>query len=109
VFASLYATQVEGLRGAVPAAAAEAAGQSVGAAFTVPAQLPAGPAELVRAAAEQGFFDGLAAGCLVASAVALAGAVVAALALPARPRPEDLSTLPEQRDGGTPALAVDFA
>jgi EmrB/QacA subfamily drug resistance transporter len=107
VFASLYATQVEGLRGAVPAEAAEAAGQSVGAAFTVAAQLPAGPAQLVRAAAEQGFFDGLAAGCLVASAVALAGAVVAALALPARPRSEDLSTLPAPRVGGAPALAVD--
>jgi EmrB/QacA subfamily drug resistance transporter len=107
VFASLYAGQVEGLRGTVPAEAAEAAGQSVGAAFTIAEQLPAGPAEMVRAAAEQGFFDGLAAGCLVASAVALAGAVVAVLALPARPPSEDLSTLPEQRDGGAPALAVD--
>lgn len=47
---------------------------------------PPGPAAAVRAAAEQGFFDGLAAGCLVASGVALTGAIVAALALPARPR-----------------------
>jgi pimeloyl-ACP methyl ester carboxylesterase len=85
VFASLYAVQVDGLGEDVPPEAAEVAGQSVGAAFSVAAQLPAGPAELVRAAAERGFFDGLAAGCLVASGVALAGAVVAAIALPAKP------------------------
>ena len=70
VFAWLYATQVEALRDTVPVAAAEAAGQSVGAAFTVAAQLPDGPAQLLRAAAQQGFFDGLAAGCLVASGAA---------------------------------------
>ncbi|SNS10884.1 drug resistance transporter, EmrB/QacA subfamily [Geodermatophilus pulveris] len=85
VFASLYAVQVESLPAGVPAEVVRAAGDSVGAAFTAAAQVPAGPAELVRAAAERGFFDGLAAGCLVASGVALAGAVVAVLALPARP------------------------
>ena len=85
VFASLYAAQVEDLPATLPPEVAQVAGESVGAAFAVAAQLPAGPAELVRAAAEQGFFDGLAAGCLVASGVALAGAVVAAVALPARP------------------------
>jgi hypothetical protein len=110
VFASLYATQVQDLRGTVPAAAAEAAGQSVGAAFTAAAQLPAGAAQLVRAAAEQGFFDGLAAGCLVASGVALAGAVVAAVALPARPQQEDLPAVPSSANGGRPtALAADPA
>jgi len=110
VFASLYASQVEGLRGAVPAEVAAAAEQSVGAAFTVAAQLPDGPAAVVRAAAEQGFFDGLAAGCLVASGVALAGAVVAGFALPSRPRPGAVSPLPEPRDGGAASvLAVDRA
>jgi EmrB/QacA subfamily drug resistance transporter len=106
VFASLYATQVDALPGTVPPAAAEAAAQSVGAAFTVAGRLPDGPAQMVRAAAEQGFFDGLAAGCLVASGVALAGAVVAALALPARPGSEDLTTLPAPRDGEATALAA---
>lgn len=86
VVASLYATQVDGLRALLPPGVAERAGESVGAAFAVAAQLPEGPAAAVRAAAERGFFDGLAAGCLVASGVALAGAVVAALALPARPQ-----------------------
>ena len=51
----------------------------------VAAGLPPGPAAALRTAAETGFFDGLQAGCLVASAVALAGAVVAAVALPSRP------------------------
>ncbi|CAN5239151.1 hypothetical protein BH24ACT10_BH24ACT10_16440 [soil metagenome] len=102
VFASLYAAQVEGLGGAVPAEAVRAAEQSVGAAFTVAAQLPTGPAELVRAAAERGFFDGLAAGCLVASGVALAGAVVAAIALPARPQPGVLPGPREPTQSGGP-------
>jgi len=103
-FASLYAAQVEGLGGAVPAEAARAAEQSVGAAFTVAAQLPAGPAELVRAAAERGFFNGLAAGCLVASGVALAGAVVAAIALPTRPQPAAVPG-PHEPAHATPAPA----
>ena len=97
VFASLYSSQVQALPDVVPAEIARTAEESVGAAFTVAAQLPAGPAELVRAAAEQGFFDGLAAGCLVASAVALAGAVVAAVALPARP---PSSAVPKPREPG---------
>jgi len=102
VFASLYASQVEGLRDAVPAQIAEAAELSVGAAFTGAAQLPAGPGAAVRAAAEQGFFDGLAAGCLVASGVALAGAVAAAVALPARPQPGPVSG----PRGGTASTAL---
>jgi uncharacterized protein YndB with AHSA1/START domain len=74
VFASLYVAEVDGLRSLLPPELAERAGESVGAAFFVAAQLPEGPAAAVRAAAEQGFFDGLAAGCLVASGVALLGA-----------------------------------
>jgi len=108
VFASLYASKVEGLRTSVSAEAAATAEQSVGAAFTLAAQLPAGPAAAVRAAAEQGFFDGLAAGCLVASGVALAGAIVVGLALPGRP-PSGL--VPNPREPGDraeqPVLAPD--
>lgn len=43
------------------------------------------PAAVLLDAARSGVFDGLQAGCLVASGVALAGAVIAALALPSRP------------------------
>ena len=85
VFASLYADAVDHAANGVPAEAARLAGESVGAAFTVAGILPEGPAAALRTAAETGFFDGLQAGCLVASGVALAGAVVAAVALPSRP------------------------
>jgi hypothetical protein len=85
VFASLYADAVDDAAGSVPAEAGAQAGESVGAALAVAARLPEGPGAALRAAAETGFFDGLQAGCLVASGVALAGAVVAALALPSRP------------------------
>lgn len=102
VFASLYASQVDRLPGFLPAEVVQAARDSVGAAFAVAAELPAGPAALVRTAAEQGFYDGLAAGCLVAAAVALAGAVFAAFALPSRPRSE---TVAEQ--SGQPEAPVE--
>ena len=95
VFASLYASAVEASPGGVPEDAVRQAGESVGAAFTVAGALPEGPGAALRAAAEAGFFDGLQAGCLVASGVALAGAVVAALALPSRPT-EEPAGLPEQ-------------
>ena len=85
VFASLYASELEAAGAALPAGVAAQAGESVGAAFSIAAKLPDGPAAALRTAVEAGFLDGLQAGCLVASGVALAGAVVAALALPARP------------------------
>ncbi len=101
VFASLYAAQVGKLPDSVPVEAMETVGESVGAAFSVAAQLPPGPGDAIRAIAEQGFFDGLAAGCLVASGVALAGAVVAALTLPARPSAD--VAIPAQRIHGSSA------
>ena len=106
VFASLYSSQVRALPEDVPAEVARTAQESVGAAFTLADQLPAGPAELVRAAAEQGFFDGLAAGCLVASGVALAGAAVAALALPARPPSGAVAGPPTSDDDARHGLLV---
>ena len=102
VFASLYAGQVDRLRTLLPADLADVAGESVGAAFAVAGQLPDGPAGAVRAAAERGFFDGLQAGCLVASGVALVGAVVAAVALPSRPA----STPEQDGPGAEPGVAV---
>ena len=109
VFASLYSSQVDRLPDSVPDEVVRTAGESVGAAFTVAASLPPGPAGLLRAAAEHGFFDGLAAGCLVASGVALAGAVAAALALPARPRDDDAGD-PGPADAVPPRrLAADSA
>lgn len=93
VFASLFATRVGNLPTELPAGLRERAADSVGAAFAIADRLPPGPAQLLRAAAEAGFYDGLQAGCLVASGVALLGALVAVLALPARP-PMTMSTTP---------------
>jgi EmrB/QacA subfamily drug resistance transporter len=86
VFASLYSARLD--EAALPAELRETAGESVGAALAVAAQAPPEVAGAVLSAAQTGFLDGLAAGCLVASGVALAGAVLAAVALPARPREE---------------------
>jgi len=105
-FASLYAARLQDLPPAVSGEAAQAAEESVGAAFTLAGSLPASAGTAVRdAATTTGFFDGLQAGCLVAAGVALAGAGVAALALPARPStvatrspsPLDRATTPTDR------------
>jgi len=84
VFASFYTARFHDLP-RLPGGLTQQATESVGAAFTIAGQLPAVPAGALRAAASTGFYDGLHAGCLVASGVALVGAAVAAVALPARP------------------------
>ena len=88
VFASLYAGRLA-LPTGLPVQAAQAARESVGGAF-IAAQRVAdaglGPmAAQLKAAASASFFDGFAVGCLVATGVALAGALAAAVLLPARP------------------------
>lgn len=94
VFASLYASSVDRLSSGalVPAAAVHAGRESIGAAQVAASRVQelAGPgaARSLLGAANDGFFDGLAAGCLVAAGVTLAGCIFAALLLPARPRPE---------------------
>jgi hypothetical protein len=63
--------------------------QSIGAAFGVSGQLAAhghtAAAAAVRQAATTAFDHGLSVGCVVAAAVALAGALLAAVFLPAQP------------------------
>lgn len=88
VFASLYAGALAGRLPGVPAGALEAARDSIGAALGAAGQLQAAGdpgAAVLSQAAERGFFDGLQAGCLVASGVCLAGALLAFVALPAQP------------------------
>ena len=85
VFASLYSGPVSAAGGALPEDVLGAASESVTAAFLAAGQLPGEVGQALRASAEQGFYDGLTAGCLVAAGVALTGALVAALTLPARP------------------------
>jgi len=60
---------------------------------------------LLRATAEDAYFDGFAVGCLVAAGVACVGAVFVALFLPSRPIDDLEPNLPAQRGAG--AVDVD--
>jgi len=102
VFASLYAARLALPQG-LPPEAAHAAGESVGGAF-IAAQRVAdaglGPvADQLRAAAAGAFFDGFAVGCLVAAGVALFGALIAAVLLPAHPLATDDALESFEADG----------
>jgi hypothetical protein len=88
VFASLYANRLS-LPSSLPSEAAKAAHESVGGAFVAAQRLAGagfGPlASQLKTAAAAAFLDGFAVGCLVAAGVAAAGAVMAAVLLPAQP------------------------
>jgi len=88
VFASIYTARLS-LPHGLPSEATHAARESVGGAFiaaqrVADAGLGSAAAQL-RDAASHAFFDGFAVGCLVAAGVALAGAVIAGVLLPAHP------------------------
>jgi EmrB/QacA subfamily drug resistance transporter len=97
VFASLYASRLN-LPAGLPAQAAHAATESVGGAFIAAQEVAdagLGPlATQLKAAAGSAFFDGFSAGCLVAAGIGAAGAIAAAVLLPARPAatPESAAT-----------------
>jgi EmrB/QacA subfamily drug resistance transporter len=90
VYASLYRSRLTaGLPAGLPGRIAGAAHQSVGAAYAASAQVTAaghpGLGQAVHQAATNAFLHGLSVGCLVAGGVAVAGAVLAVLYLPAQP------------------------
>jgi len=90
VYASLYASRLAtSLPATLPHALTNLVRQSVGAAFGVSGQLAAhghpAAAAAVHQAATTAFDHGLSAGCVVAAAIALAGALLAAVFLPAQP------------------------
>jgi hypothetical protein len=92
VYASLYATRLTAaLPAALPPALSDLARQSVGAALGVSGQLTAhgrgAIAGAVRQTAVSAFDHGLSVGCVVAGAVAVAGALLAVAFLPAQPAP----------------------
>jgi EmrB/QacA subfamily drug resistance transporter len=107
VYASLYGSRLTtSLPAALPHALADLAHQSVGAAFGVSGQLAAhgqgAVAGAVRQAATTAFDHGLSVGCVVAGAVAVAGALLAGAFLPAQP-PQILG--PEHRGADLAATA----
>src|SRR5436305_1791608 len=99
VYASLSASRLtDALPPGLPARLTSAAHDSVVAALAIADRAPAGLGAPIHAAASAAFFDGLSAGCLVAAGVAAAGAVMAAVLLPAQPL---------RAAGGELALATD--
>jgi len=103
VYASLYASRLTAaLPARIPQALAHAAHQSVGAALQAAGHLSqVGQATLageLHRAASGAFIHGLSAGCLVAGGVAIAGAVMAAVLLPAQPEAASVGHLPAQAE-----------
>lgn len=108
VFASAYgaaiADALEPL--GLPESVLTAAGDSMAAGLAVASSLPGDVAGAVVASAQDAFIDGLSMGSLVAAGVAAAGAVVAALYLPARQsliRQEPVSTAPSDDEAAASA------
>jgi EmrB/QacA subfamily drug resistance transporter len=86
VYASLYGSHLAAaLPSGLPAGAAAAAHSSVGAALELAERIGHVAGAHLHAAASNAFFDGLGAGCLVAAGVSAAGAILAAVLLPAQP------------------------
>jgi EmrB/QacA subfamily drug resistance transporter len=115
VYASLYDARLNTtLPAALPPSLTDLAHQSVGAAFGVSSQLAShgqpAAAEVVRQAATGAFDHGLSVGCVVAGVVAVAGALLAAVFLPAQPpqqpgpeqRPADLAATTSDRKDPVP-------
>jgi EmrB/QacA subfamily drug resistance transporter len=96
VLASTYATSMGGAVAGLPAPAAELALDSVGGAARVAGQLGEAGTPLLRAAGSA-FVDGMGNAVWVAAGIALVGAVVAALFLPARGA--DVPVQPETSTG----------
>jgi EmrB/QacA subfamily drug resistance transporter len=86
LLASAYASGMGGATAGLPADAAAAASDSVGAAHQVAAQLGGSAATQLVAASNHAFVDAMTNTASIAAAIALAGALIAALFLPARAR-----------------------
>jgi hypothetical protein len=95
IMASVYGSQIVGaLSGTpLPTAARAAAGDSLAAALQVAAQVGGTAGQDLASAARDAFVQAFQIGSLVTGAVALAGAVIALVFLPARPREEELVSI----------------
>ena len=86
VLNSRFASGMDGSIAALTPDQAEVAGDSVGGAHQVAAQLDGGTAQALIDASNQAFVDAMATTAGIAAAVALIGAIIAAALLPARAR-----------------------
>ena len=108
VYASLFRSRLTaGFPAGLPGPISAVAHQSVGAAYAVSARVAAAghPAlgQAIHHAATNAFLRGLSVGCLVAGGVAAAGAILAALYLPAQPAAAAAEA------AGSPASALETA
>jgi hypothetical protein len=106
VYASVYGSRLTATMSArVPGPVAAIAHQSVGAAYVAAGKIAAlGQPVLGQAlqhASTSAFLRGLTVGCLIAGAVAAAGALLAVLFLPAQPARLALPASPTGDDAGT--------
>ena len=97
--ASQYAGSVHDATTALPGPAADTAGHSIGGAVLVAQQLGGRTGTTLLSAAQSAYVDGFRLALLVAAVVAFAGAVVAAIWLPARATDaDDAQTVPAAED-----------
>ena len=86
ILASAYASGMDGATAGLPADAAAAATDSIGAAHAIAAQVGGGAATDLVAASNQAFVDAMTSAASIAAVIAIAGALIAAAFLPARAR-----------------------
>jgi len=104
VYASLYGSRLTAtLPAGLPARISDIAHQSLGAAYAVSGQVPGALGHVIHTAATNAFLHGLSVGCLVAGGVAAAGAVLAALFLPAQPASPAVTPSPPSVPAASPA------
>lgn len=101
VFSSAYASRIASNLTALPAAAAEAAKSSVGAALAIGDQIGGPTGVAIAQAARSSFIQAMDRGLLVGAAIALAGALVSLIWLPHRAEREGVESieLHTDRDG----------
>jgi EmrB/QacA subfamily drug resistance transporter len=97
IYASLYGSRLSSARAAdVPADVVSTARRSVGAAFEAAGKLGGADGAALHDTASTAFFHGFAVACVVAGCVAVAGALMAAVLIPAQP-PQAGAVQPEGR------------
>jgi dihydrofolate reductase len=113
IYASLYSSRLDSaLSGRLPPTAAAVAHRSVGGAFETAVKLAARHqttlAGKLHDAASNAFFNGFSEACVVAAGVALTGAVMAAVLIPAQPPQPgaDIVGAKPRSAGGAPSLTA---
>ncbi|HEX5014492.1 MAG TPA: MFS transporter [Candidatus Limnocylindrales bacterium] len=111
IFSATFANEMSGVAAGLPADVAAVVRDSIGGALAVADQVGGVAGEALVAAARSAFVDGMATASLIGAAVAIGGAIVAAIWLPARatrPSDDEPAGTPEPIaavQAGSPAVA----